>query len=587
MKTIDLIQGTPEWHVHRATHFNASDAPAMMGCGLKSRTELLAELHTAIKPEVSQYVQERVFDPGHRFEALARPLAEKIIGQELYAVTGVNGQYSASFDGLTMFEDVGFEHKRLNDDLRAVFNDMETLPPKYRDTQSGALLGLMYQVQMEHQAMVSGCNCILFMASEWDDKNQLIEERHCWYYPNPELRAKIVAGWAQLAEDLKAYSPAPVAEPAPTGKAPETLPALRIEVTGAVTASNLAAFKQTALTAIRAVNRELKTDQDFADADASVKWCTDVESRLAAAKEHALSQTASIDALFKAIDDISAEARKVRLDLEKLVKARKDQIRTDIVNEAIAKHRDHICTLNDRMGAALMPQVPGDYAGVIKGKRSITSIRDAVDTELARVKIAANEIADRITLNLRAIQAAEHAHLFPDLAGLTLKNPDDLAAVIAQRVGKYKQDQEDARRREQQLEDERKEREEKARQAAAQASAVVIEPESTMAQELATPVQRGTGGTLRGYLGVVDSAVHIVDQGKRIALDNGERIKLGDVNARIAPLSITADGLAQLGFVHVATDKSAKLYRECDIPAICDALIKVIANAKYPAAVAA
>ena len=57
-----------------------------------------------------------------------------------------------------------------------------------------------------------------------------------------------------------------------------------------------------ALAAIRGVNRKLDTDQDFADAEATVRWCGEVESRLAAAKEHALSQTSSIDILFKAID---------------------------------------------------------------------------------------------------------------------------------------------------------------------------------------------------------------------------------------------------------------------------------------------
>jgi predicted phage-related endonuclease len=41
-------------------------------------------------------------------------------------------------------------------------------------------------------------------------------------------------------------------------------------------------------------------------------------TRLEAAKQHALSQTASIDALFRAMDEISAETRRVRLDLVKL-----------------------------------------------------------------------------------------------------------------------------------------------------------------------------------------------------------------------------------------------------------------------------
>lgn len=52
-----------------------------------------------------------------------------------------------------------------------------------------------------------------------------------------------------------------------------------------------------------------------------------------------------------------------------------------------------------------------------------------------------------------------------------------------------------------------------------------------------------------------------------------------DINAAIAPLSITADGLAQLGFPHVATDKAAKLYDETSFEPILSALAKVVARA--------
>lgn len=56
--------------------------------------------------------------------------------------------------------------------------------------------------------------------------------------------------------------------------------------------------------------------------------------------------------------------------------------------------------------------------------------------------------------------------------------------------------------------------------------------------------------------------------------DDGARIKLGDICDRIAPLSITAEGLAQLRFSPVATVKNSKLYRVCDLPAIRDAMVK-------------
>ena len=101
---------------------------------------------------------------------------------------------------------------------------------------------------------------------------------------------------------------------------------------------------------------------------------------------------------------MSAEARRVRLDLDKLVKARKEAIRGEIVAGGVAGLRDHIAAINARLGKPYMPNVPADFAGVIKGKRSIDSLRDAVDSELARAKIAASEIADRIDLNLKHLR---------------------------------------------------------------------------------------------------------------------------------------------------------------------------------------
>ena len=132
MKILNLIQGSREWLAHRAAHFNASDAPAMMGCSpYKMRTVLLHELHTGIVPEVDIATQKR-FDNGHRAEALARPLAEKIIGDDLYPVTGTEGRLSASFDGLTLDEQTGFEHKALNADLRECFRLIDTIAPAHR-----------------------------------------------------------------------------------------------------------------------------------------------------------------------------------------------------------------------------------------------------------------------------------------------------------------------------------------------------------------------------------------------------------------------------------------------------------------------
>lgn len=430
MKTHKLTQGSAEWLAYRAQHFNASDAPAMMGCSAyKTRSQLLKELATGLTPDIDASTQRR-FDDGHRFEALARPLAEAIIGDELYPIVGSLGKFSASFDGLVMLENEGFEHKSLNDELRAAMTADCT----------GLDLPLMYQIQVEHQCMVASAERILFMASKWEG-DVLVEERHCWYEVNMILRAKIIAGWKQFEQDLAAYVPEVAPAPAAVGHTPETLPALRIEVTGMVTASNLADYKAHALAVFAGINRELKTDQQFADADKVVKWCSDVEARLAAAKQHALSQTESIDALFRTIDDISAEARRVRLELDKLVKARKDAVRLEIVQAGAQALFDHITALNTRLGKPYMPLVTADFAGAIKGKRTIDSLNDAVDTLLANTKIEASATADRIQANLATLRelAADHAFLFSDAAQIVLKQPDDLTMLVKLRIAEHQQ----------------------------------------------------------------------------------------------------------------------------------------------------
>lgn len=432
MKTHSLTQGSAEWLAYRAQHFNASDAPAMLGCSpYKTRAALLREMHTGLAADVDAGTQ-RMFDAGHRFEALARPLAEKIIGEDLYPVTGSSGRMSASFDGLTLGEDVVFEHKSANAELRAILAGAD----------AAQALPLHYLIQMEQQLMVSGAGRALFMATLWDGETCTFAA-HCWYEPDAELRADILRGWAQFDIDLAAYSPPASAPAAPVGKAPDTLPALRIEVTGAVTASNLAEFKATALAAIRSVNRDLRTDANFADADKAVKWCADVEAKLKAAKEHALSQTASIDELFKALDDIAAESKAVRLDLAKVIDRRKTEVKEQAVLAARRALDLHIEVANAELAPMRLLPVAADFPGAIKGLRSIDSMQDALDTALAGAKIAADGQARGIRANIAAFaKTADNLQfLFADLGHLVHKAGDDFAAVLDARIAKHRADE--------------------------------------------------------------------------------------------------------------------------------------------------
>lgn len=573
MKIHELIQGSPEWLAYRAQHFNASDAPAMMGCSpYKTRAQLLREVHTGVVPEVDVGTQKR-FDNGHRAEALARPLAEQIVGEELYPVTGSLGRLSASFDGLTLDETQGFEHKALNAELRAAFDAMgASMGDAAADCDK---LPIYHRVQMEQQLHVSGAKRVLFMASEWTADGELVEERHCWYYPDDELRGQILAGWAQFERDLAAYVPPEAAEPAPVGKAPETLPALRIEVTGAVTASNLAEFKQTALTAIRSVNRTLRTDQDFADAEKAVKWCAEVEARIKAAKEHALSQTSDIEALFRTLDDIAKEAREVRLDVDKLVSRRKTEVKEEAVAAARRALDAHIAALNAEVAPMRLQTMNFDFAAAIKGLRSIASMQDALDTCLANAKIDADASARLVRTNVAAFKA--HADgfefLFADLGQIVHKAADDFAALVQLRIAQHKAaEAEKARQRaeaEARAAEQRRQAEEAARLAAETAARVAAVPPAAPAVSASAPI--------------VSPAAPIVSLPAAAVpaprSDEPATLKLGTICERLGFTMTAAFVGDTLGIKPAKTDGRAMFYREGDFGRICAALQRHIERA--------
>jgi len=572
MRIVELIQGTPEWHAHRGQHLNASDAPSMLGVSSNhTRADLLKELAAGVPREFSDFVQEHVIDPGHEYEAQARVIAEQIVGEELYPVTGVSGKYSASFDGLSLLEDTAFEHKRLNETLREAMFDGCT----------GADLPLMYQVQMEHQAMVSGCERVLFMASEWKRVEggwELVEERHCWYTPNLELRSRIVTGWAQLEADVAAFEPTPTAAPVPAGRAPETLPALSIQVTGMVTASNLAEFKENALAVLGSINRELESDEDFANAEKTVSWCKGVEERLEATKQQVLGQTADIDAVFRTMDDVSAETRKIRLELDKLVTKRKEERRTEIGNNARRAVQDHIRAINETLGEHGLPMpatLIADLQAAIKGKRSFASMQDAVDSVATNAKITASQTADRIRANIAILaEQPEYSTLFADRVTLcSSKAPEDLRNLVAARIGEHVRAEEEklaqqrAKIREEEAEKARKALE--AEQAAAQQQAAPV----AVAEPVEGPAQQ------RPTVGLVRTPAAAPAPAASAASRSVVKIKLGDINARIVPLTISADGLAKLGFNALPEKGAAKLYDDAQFSAMCEAISQVALNA--------
>jgi putative phage-type endonuclease len=544
MKTTELLQGSDAWLAHRRQHFNASDAPAMMGCSpFETRTQLMHRLQTGIAPTIDAGTQRR-FDAGHRFEALARPLAEKIVGQELYPVTGTEGQYSASFDGLTMDESIGFEHKTMNSGLYG------NGAPWGKDFD----IPMYYRVQMEQQCMVAGCQKILFMASRWDG-DVLDVEQHCWYTPDTELRAKIIAGWEQFDVDLALYIP-PVTAPVLVATAQETLPAVSVKLDGAVAViDNLESFGAALTAYIGKINKTPQTDQDFVDLKSVVTTLEKAEAALDAAENSALASIASVNAMQSTVGTLRTLTKQNRLLCEKIYKAENDRRKLEIIQGGKEAAAAYLNSQNERLGKSYMPPVAADFAGVAKGLRTLSSMQNAVDTELARFKIEASATADRLQVNLNLLRdtAKDFAFLFADTGTIVLKPNDDFKVLVESRIAAHKAAEADR------LEKERAAiRQEEADKLAASAGAIP-------AAVTTIPPEAITGNVVA----IAPRAAAPV-----MAPVTLPSLKLGEINTRLGTaLQTSAAGLLALGFEPAVRQGTSVLFHEHQYPLMLAAMV--------------
>lgn len=585
-----LAQGSPEWLAHRATCWNASDAPAMMGeSPYQTRGDLLKQVYTGLTAPVDAATQ-RVFDIGHRSEELARPLAAEIIGDDLFRIVGsipVQGlqrPLSASFDGLPMDDPIPFEHKALNEVLR------DALPHVGLDAghrNSGAALPLLYAFQMEQQLLVCGGRRVLFMATRWTNEGELDEARWCWYEHNPELRERLLRGWAQFEADLAAFVMPAAAEPAPVAKIVEHLPVvLDMRVEGKLVACNLEQYKPAALAYIAKINTALATDQHFADADADAKFCREAADKLELAIKQAMGQMGDINTAIETVRQIAEAFDAKALQLEKLVGSEKERRKGEIVAGGFTALRDHVAALNQRLGKPYMPSIPADFAGAVKNKRNLASMESGVATELARAKIEASRVADVIHGNLQFLRehAKDFAHLFPDTGSIVLKAPEDLQALAKARIAEHREAEE---RRREQIRAEEAARVEREQAAKADAERQAQEAEALAARQreeaaARAPRQSDPAAVVQvprfEAANTEPAAANVVPLRQQPPAGN-PTLRLGVINERLAGICrVTSEDLAALGFPAAARERSSVLFHEAQWPEILTALIQRLTN---------
>lgn len=414
----DLVPGTPEWHAFRGEHDGASEIPSVLGLDEHvSRSERLREKSTGIAKEVDARTQA-IFDNGHRTEALARTIAEKLIGEDLYPQVWSYGRLSASTDGMTMDGATIWQHKQWNIKLVSAV-DIGILPDKP-----------MAQVQQE--MLVTGAKRCLFMVSDGTEENC----ESMWVLPDLEWVKRIQAGWTQFHADLANYTPTEVLPPV-TAAPTLALPTLFIQARGEVTKTNMPEFKAQITEFLGTLNMTPATDQEFANGKDIAKKLRELAVKMKERKADMLAQTATIGEVAAEIDLLAETVNKNALALEKAVDREETARKLKLIMDGKARYEAHIESLKQETGGPWIVLSPPDFAGAIKGKSKIASMTNAIDTALANGKIEADASAKRIRANLVCLKDAGHEFLFNDRLALISKPLDDLKMLIKVRIAEH------------------------------------------------------------------------------------------------------------------------------------------------------
>ena len=208
----------------------------------------------------------------------------------------------------------------------------------------------------------------------------------------------------------------------------KAMPLIEVKVSGVVSSSNAGGFKDWLVNAISSINKNPETDQEFHELDSAAKLMKKIEDRVKAVKENALSQTADIGVLMATLDSISSIARDFRLQGEKIVKSKKEQIKASL----ISVKSEELKAYCNSFGIEFLKLPSVDFAACIKGLSSISSIEEKLHSALQAAKSELNAAAENIKKNIGIIESSKH--LFQDFQFLANKPHGEFSEIAKKRI---------------------------------------------------------------------------------------------------------------------------------------------------------
>src|ERR1035438_10465902 len=189
---LKLVQGTKEWHDHRARSRNASETPAVLGVSPWQTPYGLWLLRTGRKvQDVTPAMQH-----GTQMEPAARAAYEKLTGQVMEPLVLQEGDYSASLDGITLEGNLILEVK---------------CPVKGRASElwkavAASEVPAHYWWQIQTQLMVAGAT--LAHLYVYDGKEGILLD----VKPKPETWRQITKAWDEFQQYLDSDTPPPLTD---------------------------------------------------------------------------------------------------------------------------------------------------------------------------------------------------------------------------------------------------------------------------------------------------------------------------------------------------------------------------------------
>lgn len=424
----NILQGSPEWHALRSECFNASEASAAAGLSkYQTRDDLLCSKKTGFKPEVSKQLQN-LFDRGHYAESSIRPYIESIVGQELYPVVvtmDIDGvRLLSSYDGLTVLDDIVFEHKLWS----------EGLAEQVRNND----LDEHYKLQLDQQLLVSGAEKAIFVTSDGTPEKCA----YMWYLPDNERFKRLIGIWHQFAKDLETFVPTAKAEKT-IAEPVEALPAINYQIdfsNGISINSNLEVFKQAAQELVERSKTKLVSDQDFENAKARVKQCETAEKNITSLIQRVLGELGDVNKFKEDMESIKEWIRQSRLNQDKQIKERLTARKAEIIAAGRKAVEDYTAVTNTNLGRVRLPAIGCDLEGALYKKSSFASMESAVNDAVAGFKINADKWSAHLIQNLNTFDqlADGYTELFRDLQQLCEKDTDSLKAIVKVRIDEFK-----------------------------------------------------------------------------------------------------------------------------------------------------